>query len=91
MFAARFLGSLRNLFMAEVFLFLWMVPNVQGYISVSNDSLIPDIVDHMVFSLFSEKIFMYSLSIPRNKVLSTVIIYLHGCLSLQVNWGSPGQ
>ena len=40
-----------------------MVPNVQGYISVSNDSLIPDIVDHMVFSLFSEKIFMYSLSI----------------------------
>ena len=88
MFAARFLGSLRNLFMAEVFLFLWMVPNVQGYISVSNDSLIPDTVDHMVF-IFWKDLHVF-LSRPRNKVLSTVIIYLHVCLSLQVNWGSPG-
>lgn len=37
MFAARFLGSLRNLFMTQVFLFLEMVPDVQDYLSVSTE------------------------------------------------------
>lgn len=39
MFAARFLGSLRNLFMTQVFLFLGMVPNVQDDIWVSTEHI----------------------------------------------------
>lgn len=49
------------------------------------NTFMPGTVDNLVINLFSEKIFTCSLRIPRNKVPSTVIIYVHVCLSLQVN------